>query len=208
MSKPYKSIRIFKSDFLEKFTHIHPLSPAITWVPIIAWLYWRSVSVQHLGLLAILNLSVFGFISWTFSEYMLHRFIFHFHPVGAFQERIRFLLHGIHHDDPIDPTRLVLPPFLSLTLGYLLYLGWNSLLGPHLIEPFFAAYVIGYLGYDYIHFALHHFTPRTEWGKQMKHYHMLHHFVTPEARWGVSSPLWDYIFGTMKERGEKVRHGT
>jgi sterol desaturase/sphingolipid hydroxylase (fatty acid hydroxylase superfamily) len=29
--------------------------------------------------------------------------------------------------------------------------------------------------------------------------HMHHHFKTPNKRFGVSSPLWDYVFGTMPD---------
>ncbi|MCM2322727.1 MAG: sterol desaturase family protein, partial [Oligoflexia bacterium] len=56
---------------------------------------------------------------------------------------------------------------------------------------------------DYTHFAVHHFTPRTRYGKMLKQHHMLHHYVDPEARWGVSSPFWDYVFGTLKVKARK-----
>jgi sterol desaturase/sphingolipid hydroxylase (fatty acid hydroxylase superfamily) len=39
--------------------------------------------------------------------------------------------------------------------------------------------------------------PRTEAGAKLRKHHYLHHFKTPEARYGVSTPLWDVVFGTL-----------
>jgi sterol desaturase/sphingolipid hydroxylase (fatty acid hydroxylase superfamily) len=66
---------------------------------------------------------------------------------------------------------------------------------------------VGYLCYDYIHFATHHFRPRTRVGKFLKQHHMLHHFAEHGSRWGVSSPMWDYVFGTLEE-DRPVRQNT
>jgi sterol desaturase/sphingolipid hydroxylase (fatty acid hydroxylase superfamily) len=149
-------------------------------------------------------LGVAGFFIWTLAEYILHRFVFHFEGEGPIAQRLHFLIHGLHHADPIDPSRLVMPPVASLILGAVLYSVFRGILGPDLIEPFFAFFVIGYLCYDYIHFAVHHFTPRTRFGKFLKQSHMQHHYVSPNSRWGVSSPFWDYVFGTLEDaKGNK-----
>jgi sterol desaturase/sphingolipid hydroxylase (fatty acid hydroxylase superfamily) len=66
------------------------------------------------------------------------------------------------------------------------------------VLPFFGFFLVGYLCYDYTHYYVHHFIPRTRWGKMIKAAHMNHHYVSPDARFGVSSPLWDYIFGTFQ----------
>src|SRR5690606_29367803 len=102
-----------------------------------------------------------GFFVWTFSEYVLHRFIFHFRAHGRLQERLQFLIHGLHHDDPEDATRLVMPPAAAVILATLLYGFFRLFLDEARIEPFFALFLVGYLCYDYIHFSVHHFTPRT-----------------------------------------------
>jgi sterol desaturase/sphingolipid hydroxylase (fatty acid hydroxylase superfamily) len=98
-----------------------------------------------------------------------------------------------------------MPPAASLILGAILFSTFRGVLGPVWVEAFFAFFVVGYLCYDYIHFAVHHFTPRTRVGKFLKHSHMLHHYVSPNSRWGVSSPFWDYIFGTLEEVKDKER---
>lgn len=199
----YPSVRVFENPWLEKLTHVHPLTPLFLWVPIIAWLLWRSHEVQGLSVASIAAVGGVGLFVWTLAEYLLHRFVFHYQPEGRFQERVFYLLHGLHHADPQDPTRLVMPPAPGLLLGGLLFFLFRVLLGEVWVEPFFAFFLVGYLWYDYTHFAVHHFTPRTRYGKMLKQHHMLHHYVDPEARWGVSSPFWDYVFGTLKVKARK-----
>jgi sterol desaturase/sphingolipid hydroxylase (fatty acid hydroxylase superfamily) len=40
-------------------------------------------------------------------------------------------------------------------------------------------------------------------GLWLKHHHVLHHYRNPDRGYGVSTPLWDYIFGTMEEVEER-----
>ncbi len=203
MQNANKSIRVFKSPFLERMTHVHPLTPLIVWGPVAGWLIWRSYSVHELSLAAILSVGVAGFVSWTFTEYVLHRFLFHFEPDNAVGRRVHFLIHGIHHEDPNDATRLVMPPVAGAVIAIVLYNLFSWILGPVWVEPFFGFFLVGYLCYDYTHFAVHHFKPRTRFGKYLKNSHMQHHFVSPDSRYGVSSPLWDYVFGTSEDVKKK-----
>jgi sterol desaturase/sphingolipid hydroxylase (fatty acid hydroxylase superfamily) len=206
MQTAYKSIRLFKSSFLEKFSHIHPITPLVVWGPVAAYFFYRAISVFELPALTIAGLSVAGLIVWTLAEYSLHRWLFHFKPEGEWQERLVFIMHGIHHSDPMDPTRLVMPPVVALLMAIPLYslfkfvfLAMSPMSGNELVAPFFGAFLVGYLIYDYTHFAVHHFKPRTRWGKAIKQSHMVHHYVNHDLRWGVSSPLWDHVFGTYQE---------
>ena len=59
-----------------------------------------------------------------------------------------------------------------------------------------AGLTVGYLAYDMIHYATHHLPMR--WGvcRYLKRYHLKHHYKTPNQRFGVSSPLWDIVYGT------------
>ncbi len=206
------SIRLFKSDLMEKMTHVHPITPLVMWVPVIGWLLWRSIYIHEMGWATVLGLGLSGFFVWTLSEYLLHRFVFHFKAQNAVSQRIVYLFHGIHHESPEDATRLVMPPIAGVILASILYSIFRVFLGPIWVQPFFAVFLVGYLCYDYIHFYVHHFQPRTRFGKALKHSHMMHHFVTQEARWGVSSPMWDYVFGTVTEseryKNAKAEHGS
>lgn len=196
--KPYKSIRVFENPWMEKMTHVHPITPLLFWTPVISFLLWRSVTVHGLGVAEVAVTGFFGLIAWTLTEYLLHRFVFHFPAESKFGERLVYLIHGLHHADPIDPTRLVMPPVPGAIIATILFLSFRLLMGPVYVESFFGFFLIGYLWYDYTHYAVHHFTPRTRIGKVLKQHHMLHHYATPTLRMGISTPLWDYVFGTMR----------
>src|SRR4029450_1827778 len=103
---------------------------------------------------------------------------------------------GIHHADPGDPTRLVLPPFASAIGGALFYSAVRTAPGATGGEPFFASFAAGYLLYDYAHYTSHRYAFRNRVSRFLRDQHMLHHHVTPDARWGVSSPLWDRVFSS------------
>jgi sterol desaturase/sphingolipid hydroxylase (fatty acid hydroxylase superfamily) len=147
-----------------------------------------------------------GIFSWTFFEYSLHRFGFHYSAKTAGGKWIVYLFHGNHHEDPHDSTRLVMPPAVSIFVGAFIYLICRSVLTHGSSEYFFVGMVWGYLVYDYTHFAIHHFEPRTRMGKYLKRHHYLHHYDHLGSKWGVSTPLWDHVFGTYhsKKRGKDV----
>lgn len=200
MPKPYPSIRIFENEWMEKTTHVHPIVPLCLWGPVVLLLYYRSFAVLGLPVASVAAMSAAAIVSWTLIEYMMHRWVFHFRPEGKVQERIQYFIHGLHHADPQDPTRLVMPPLPALGLAAIFWSLFRALLGPIWVEPFFAAFLAAYLAYDYTHYATHHFTPRTRFGRWVKHNHMQHHYVNDAARWGVSSPVWDHVFGTLEPR--------
>lgn len=194
------SPRLFEKDWMEWFTHVHPITPLLIWAPFVSYMLWRSFSADHLSVAAVGALGFLGLFVWTLTEYLLHRFVFHFKGETAFSAKIYRLIHGVHHEDPEDATRLVMPPFAGIAIGIGMYSTFRLILGPVWVDPFFAFFIVGYLVYDYTHFAVHHFRPRTPLGRFIKQHHMHHHFVCPEACWGVSTPLWDYVFGTLEER--------
>jgi sterol desaturase/sphingolipid hydroxylase (fatty acid hydroxylase superfamily) len=197
---PRDTVRHFKTDLLERFTHVHPVMPLVIWVPVTLGLAWRALAVQGLGFGAFAAAFLAGAFVWTFVEYALHRFAFHFPAKGPIGRRFVYVVHGLHHEDPQDPTRLVMPPLPGLIYGALFYLSFRAALGATFVDAFFAGFLVGYLAYDYIHFYVHHFVPANPVGKFLKRYHMLHHYSNYEAKWGVSNPLWDHVFGTVEAR--------
>jgi hypothetical protein len=196
-------IRLFRSNFIEVFTHIHPGVVLAVWSPVILYFLWRGVSARlSSGRLWEMPVAVFIVLFvWTFSEYMLHRFVFHFHPRNHWQERVTYLFHGIHHHQPQCKTRLVMPPVVSIPMGLLFYLLFHLTIttwldSPTWTAPIFGSAILGYLCYDMLHYATHHLSMRSGIWKFLKRYHMMHHFKSPNQRFGVSSPLWDYVFRT------------
>jgi sterol desaturase/sphingolipid hydroxylase (fatty acid hydroxylase superfamily) len=197
-------IRLFKSDFLEFFTHITPQVVLLIWSPVVLYFLLRAVLNRAPGAFpAYIPLGFLGGVFlWTFAEHTLHRYLFHYRPRNAWQERVTFLFHGIHHAQPQCKTRLVMPPAVSVPMAFLFYglftLLFSSLIGaPQWVDPLFSGFILGYLAYDMIHYATHHFRMRSTIGRYLKRHHMRHHYKTPNQRFGVSSPLWDYVFGTL-----------
>lgn len=194
--RAYPSLRVFDNPALEALTHVHPLTPLGLWGPVVLWLSWRSFAVHRLGVSAVLGFALLGLLTWSLTEYLLHRYLFHMRPAGPIRMRLQFMIHGLHHDDPWDRTRLVLPPVATAVGAVVFYTAFRALLGPVWAEPVFAFFAVGYLLYDYIHWASHRLVLPTRVGRALQRNHLLHHWATPDARWGVSSPLWDHVFGT------------
>jgi sterol desaturase/sphingolipid hydroxylase (fatty acid hydroxylase superfamily) len=199
-----ESIRIFKNPILESFTHVHPIVPLVLWVPVILFLFYRGIALKGIGTSEFAILFFFGLILWTFTEYVLHRFVFHWNASSRAGKYFVFLFHGLHHDDPQDPTRLVMPPVPAILIVSLLWMLFSSVFPYKYIDVIMAFFLIGYLCYDYIHYATHHFPMTSPVGKYLRKYHLQHHYSGEKSKYGVSSPLWDYIFGTLS--GPKDNH--
>ena len=198
-------IRLFKSDFLEFFSHISPVTITVIWLPFAVFMMWTGLSVRpaDASWLYIPLAFLIGVFMWTLSEYTLHRFVFHFRARNPQQDRIIYLFHGVHHHQPQCKTRLVMPPVLSIPLAFVFYGLFSLVLGllgaPHWVGPMLSGFTIGYLIYDLTHYATHHWPMRSGWAKYLKRYHMMHHYKTPDAKYGVSSPFWDFVFKTTAE---------
>jgi sterol desaturase/sphingolipid hydroxylase (fatty acid hydroxylase superfamily) len=200
-------IRLFQSNFLEFFTHISPIVVILIWLPFAAIMLGIEIAAglaRGASLWYVLPAFLVGLLFWTLAEYILHRFIFHFRPRTPVQEKIIYLFHGIHHHQPQCKTRLVMPPIVSVPLATVFYGLFTLLVGilmglPGWVGPMVSGFTIGYLAYDLTHYATHHFPMRRGIFRFLKRYHMMHHYKTPDQRFGVSSPLWDLVFGTKPE---------
>lgn len=191
--------RMFETPIIERFSRVHPIAPFVFWVPVLGYFLARSI-IGGVAVWQIASLFVAGAFLWSLTEYLLHRYVFHKIGPTLVQRRMFFILHGVHHDYPQDTTRLVMPLGVSIPIGVICYLLLRYTLGlaaPALVEPMFVGFGAGYLAYDGIHYATHHFKMTSRVGKWLKRHHMVHHHTGESARWGVSSPLWDWVFGTM-----------
>jgi dihydroceramide fatty acyl 2-hydroxylase len=188
---------MFESELLERFSRINPITVFVVWVPVVVAMLYRSWMRHELTLVGTVGLVLAGLLTWTLTEYVLHRFVFHWTDDTAFGRRVHFLLHGVHHDFPNDKDRLVMPLGFSIPLGSLFFGAFFLLFGLRVAEPLFVGLVIGYLVYDGTHYAVHHFKQTTRVGRFVKRHHMLHHHMDHDGGFGVSSPLWDLVFRTM-----------
>lgn len=201
MAKKYVSnkdetVRMFENDLLEALSRVHWTVPLWVFVPIILFFLYRAAYVFELETATIVLYFVIGLVIWTITEYLLHRFIFHYKPSSKIGERLHFMFHGVHHDYPKDSKRLVMPPSVSIPLASLFYFLFDAAFGSVLVSPFFAGFLVGYLFYDITHYAIHHFNMKSKLWLAIKNHHMLHHYKYDDKGFGVSQPLWDHVFKT------------
>lgn len=193
---------LFRAPFVEAhLSRVKPWQVVALWVPVSLGCLLQGLVDRTLTGLQVAGLALAGVAAWTLLEYGLHRFVFHhaFDHDRPLQHDLAFLVHGIHHEFPWDADRLVMPPVLAVGIALAIGLPLRALLGGHAFWPMFAGLIAGYLWYDLVHFAVHHHKPRTWLGRLQRRQHLLHHFHTPLARFGVTTPLWDHVFGTTGE---------
>jgi dihydroceramide fatty acyl 2-hydroxylase len=198
------SPRMFDSALLDKLSRVHPAVPVVIYVPEILVLLGLAVSADgRPSTLGLVGLFVGGYLLWTLSEYWIHRVIFHFEPEEGFGARLHWIIHGVHHDHPNDPLRLVMPPSVSVPLSSLFLVAFWAVLGTPLWYGFGAGFIAGYLIYDMTHYHLHHHKPKTRMGKRLRELHMRHHFQDDTTGFGISAPYWDTAFGTHSPKAKR-----
>src|SRR3712207_2315724 len=157
---------LFDSPLLDRLTPVHPAVAVLLFAPVIAWLLVLAISRNGAG--TTLAVAALGYVFWTLTEYWLHRVVFHYEPEDGWGARLHWMIHGVHHDHPNDPLRLVMPPSASIPLALLIlgaiWLAAGSMHAPAVAAGFFA----GYLIYDEMHYALHHHTPKSRLGKWLR----------------------------------------
>jgi dihydroceramide fatty acyl 2-hydroxylase len=188
------SPRMFDNPLLDALSRVHPMVPPLIFLPAIAISF--VLGADRVGTAnAFLGLAV-GYVVWTLTEYWLHRLVFHFEPEEGLGARLHWIIHGVHHDHPNDPMRLVMPPSVSVPLSAA-FLGIFVLaVGTDWGMAIFSGFLAGYLAYDMLHYHTHHHVPRTQLGRKLRELHMRHHFQDHHAGYGVSAPYWDHVFGT------------
>jgi len=199
---------MFDSRLLDALSRVHPAVPVLIFAPVIAGLtVWGLTSVS---VAAMVGLGIAGYALWTLFEYWLHRIVFHFEPEEGFGARMHWIIHGVHHDHPNDPLRLVMPPAVSVPLGALVFGVMYLIFGAQYAPGLGAGFFVGYLVYDMTHYYVHHFRPQGRLGRALRERHMRHHFQDETRGFGISAPYWDEVFGTSS-RGERAgvrdRHG-
>ncbi|MEP7236652.1 MAG: sterol desaturase family protein [Ferruginibacter sp.] len=207
--------RLFKNQYLEYLTKTHPLVIWGMYVPIMGlMLYFSAATLNFTGLKIVLTFLA-GMFSWSLFEYTIHRYVFHFFAESERAKKIVYVIHGNHHEYPRDKERLFMPPvpslLLAVTVFSLMYLIGYLFGVSGYVFAFFPGFLFGYLIYGTMHYAIHAWNPPFRWMKALWRNHHLHHYKNVELGFGVSSTLWDHIFGTMfdlkkeKEDKEKVQ---
>ena len=203
-------VRLFKNDFLETLTKAHPLVIWGMYLPVIVYfLYYSNSGLGYTGLRVFLTFLA-GMFFWSIFEYLAHRFLFHWTAKSNRAQKIVYTLHGNHHHYPRDKQRLFMPPIPSLIISSTIFgLMYLTMQGQAFM--FFPGFLFGYLMYGSMHYAIHAWNPPFKWMKPLWRNHHLHHYKNEHQGYGVSSTIWDHVFGTMfdlkreKEDKEKVQ---
>jgi dihydroceramide fatty acyl 2-hydroxylase len=187
---------LFAESALTRLIYVGPRALVLLYGTLATVLFWWGVSggVAPFGA-ALLILA--GLAFWTLLEYLLHRFVFHRTPRSPRQMFLGYLFHGVHHAFPEDRLRWTIPLITSLPVATALatasFLSFGAAGG-----PFMAGVLLGYLAYDLLHYAIHRGSMRSRLGAYLRRRHLAHHYGVPERNFGVSSPLWDFVFRSGK----------
>src|SRR6201993_44483 len=156
VSNKNETVRMFESDFMEFFSRVHPVTPSVLYLPVVGYMLYLALGPRQLSIVAVTALFLLGVLLWTLIEYLIHRYVFHYKPKTRWGKRLHYVIHGVHHDYPNDARRLVMPPSISVPLAFLFY-GMFLLIFARFASSAFAGFVFGYVCYDMLHYATHHF---------------------------------------------------
>ena len=188
--------KLFDNPYLEMLTKSHPLVIWGMYMPVmIGFPIYAARNYNYSGLNIVL-LYLAGMFAWTLFEYLAHRYLFHWIADSKRAQKIIYIMHGNHHHYPRDRERLFMPPVPSLMITSTIFLVLYLLLGGAAFA-FFPGYLLGYLLYASMHYAIHAWNPPFKWMKPLWRNHHLHHYKNEHKGFGVSSTLWDHVFGTM-----------
>ena len=140
-----------------------------------------------------------GVLVWTLLEYVLHRFVFHI-QIPVRNPKLREIInasHLGHHASPRDPKRLLVHPLYGLVVSALLF----GLFYAFSLSLFSAGGLTigvwaGFLYYEAVHYRVHFSLSGGGLVARQRRAHFYHHFTNNRQCFGVTSPLWDYVFGT------------
>lgn len=144
--------------------------------------------------------AVMGAFTWTFLEYVIHRWLghdrrFRGNPFGV--EHVRHHIEG----DYFAPSYKKL--IAALIAAALVSVPAVSILG----KTTGLAYVAGLIGfyslYEIIHRLEHVHAGFGAYGRWARRHHFTHHFTDARKNHGVTTPIWDYVFGTY-QRPERI----
>jgi sterol desaturase/sphingolipid hydroxylase (fatty acid hydroxylase superfamily) len=178
------------------------------WKQLTPFLFYTLVSVglgvaapisETRSITSILFLFTTGILTWGLIEYCLHRFVFHFDAQSEKGRSRIYALHLSHHANPktVDDLFASLSLSLPIAIGYWV-LAWAVMKSWQAVAYLFIGLMVGYFSYEFLHYQAHHRAPRLRVLRYLKKYHLLHHHQTSALRFGVTSPAFDYLFGTFQ----------
>jgi sterol desaturase/sphingolipid hydroxylase (fatty acid hydroxylase superfamily) len=174
-------MKMSKLGYFSEFLLFPPL------VLLAAWLAFRGSAPPQPVIWAIVYGG--GLLGWTVIEYWLHRVLFHHAP-------ILWRIHDLHHHSPQE--LIGTPAWASVVVAVIVFASpsWAAL-GFDLGTAATAGLATGYLWYVFVHYATHHWQPRrNSYLYRARLRHARHHHLSQDGNFGVTTALWDHVFGT------------
>lgn len=193
------SAKMFENPVLEKLSRTHISIPILLFFTISGVSLYYGITTTDINLALGILVLVAGIIAFTFVEYMMHKHFFHMEPDTPGKDKLQYTVHGVHHDYPRDKDRLAMPPFVSAAYALIFYGVFTLIMGDYALY-FLPGFLIGYAGYLGVHYAVHAYQPPKNFLKVLWVNHAVHHYKDPDVAFGVSSPLWDFLLGTMPKK--------
>lgn len=190
--------QLFNNPLLEKLTRTHIAVPIGLYLGMAAALIGYGLQNGHLNAVEALASFTIGALIFTWVEYNVHRFVFHMEPDTPVKRNIQYKFHGVHHEYPKDKDRLAMPPIVSIVLATVLFFAFRFVMGDY-VFGFLPGFLIGYAAYLFVHYAVHAFRPPANFLKVLWVNHGIHHYKRNDRAFGVSSPLWDFVYRTLPE---------
>jgi len=188
--------QLFDSPILEKLSRTHISVPLLIFFSYAAGLLYWNITYTNLNAVTTIVFFFVGFIAFTWVEYNVHRYVFHMKTYTEFRNKIQYIIHGVHHEFPKDKDRLAMPPLLSITISTILLLLFRVIMGDF-VFAFLPGFMVGYASYLGVHYLVHAYPPPKNFFKALWVNHSVHHYKDGQVVFGVSSPLWDYLYGTL-----------
>jgi 4-hydroxysphinganine ceramide fatty acyl 2-hydroxylase len=191
--------QIFQNPILEKLTRTNVAIPILIFIVIAAGLIIYGLQNGFITVLSAIALFFTGWFIFTFFEYIAHRYLFHMDTDTELKKNVQYTFHGNHHEYPKDKERLAMPPIMSLFIASLFFFIFKLVFG-QFVFGIVSGFLFGYAIYLFVHYAVHAYAPPKNFLKTLWIHHSIHHYKDDDKAFGVSSPLWDWILGTMPER--------
>ncbi len=187
--------QLFDNPWLERLTHTKSQHVISLYILLSLGVMGYGFYQTSVGVIIGVLMFVCGLLVFTCLEYLVHRFVYH---LGEYMNKTKwqYKFHGVHHDFPRDTDRLAMPLPAAIFFASLLFLLFRWMMGD-LALFFFPGFMVGYAGYLGVHYIVHTRKPPKNRLRYLWIHHHLHHHKYDNKAFGVSSPLWDFVFGTM-----------
>lgn len=133
-----------------------------------------------------------GAAAWTLLEYLLHRFAFH----GGYPKLPGAREHRWHHARVDYFAPWWQKAIAAIAVTAILSFSLSQALGAQAGLACTLGFVAMYLLYEVLHRRAHTHPPRGRYGRWLRRNHFAHHFINPRKAQGVTTPVWDVVFGT------------